>query len=68
MIEGKLYTMKEFRRKYQKKDERVTTFIERVFVNIGKSKAQLYRDINKSNIRVFTNGKTIKILLEPKRE
>jgi len=67
MQKGTLYTMEEFKLKHIKEGEGIFKFIERVFSGVDKSAIQIYRDLNKSNVRVFTSGNDLKVLLEPKK-
>ena len=67
MQKGTLYTMEEFKAKHLQEGEGVFKFIERMFGDVDKSPSQIYRDLNKTNVRVFTSGKDTKILLEPKK-
>jgi len=67
MQKGTLYTMEEFKLKHMKVGEGMFEFIERVFSHIDKSQSQIYRDLSKTNVRVFTSGKDVRILLEPKK-
>ena len=67
MKKGRLYSMQEFKDKHMRDGEGIFKFIERMFVGVNKSAHQIYRDLNKSNVRVFTSGKDIKVLLEPKK-
>ena len=67
MKKGTLYSMQEFKDKHMRDGEGIFKFIERMFGGVNKSPHQIYRDLNKSNVRVFTSGKDIKVLLEPKK-
>jgi len=67
MQKGTLYTMEEFKVKHIKDGEGVFKFIERMFSGVDKSASQIYRDLSKSNVRVFTSGNDLKVLLEPKK-
>lgn len=66
MQKGTLYSMEEFKLKHMREGEGIFKFIERMFSAVDKSASQIYRDMNKINIRVFTSGTDVKILLEPK--
>ena len=67
MQKGTLYSMQEFKDKHMRDGEGIFKFIERMFGGVNKSAHQIYRDLNKSNVRVFTSGKDIKVLLEHKK-
>ncbi len=67
MQKGTLYSMEEFKKKFMLDGEGKFEFIDRMFKDSGKSAVQLYRDLDKSNIRVFTSGKEIRVLLERKK-
>ena len=66
MQKGTLYSMEEFKLKHMREGEGIFKFIERMFSSVNKSASQIYRDMDKSNVRVFTSGTDIKILLEAK--
>ena len=67
MQKGTLYSMEEFKNKFMQENEGLFKFIGRMFKDTGKSDIQLYRDLNKSNVRVFTSGKEVRVLLESKK-